>query len=420
MRAIFLSYRRDDSEGQAGRLFDDLVAHFGADSVFMDVAGIEAGRDFRKAIDQHVASCGVLLAMIGKDWVDAKDKQGKRRLDDPTDFVRFEIAAALKRDIPVIPVLVERANMPSVEQLPTDLESFAYRNAVELSHARWNSDVQVLFKALARYVDDTSEGSAALPGMSQASEPPDNMSRGKSQTQTEKAVPSSSSGRSWRTYALTSVLLMLIFIGGFIGFKYYSDNAVIQAEKEETGVQAKADEGKQATEAKNQHANNEAIARAEEERLAIAKAEKVNVGRKEEKFPHPDESSTPKLDKSDIKNDVTGSSQDRVTPQPNNGQLTPWIPFPDFKQALQRQPKGMKFPYNFEGKCMADGGIELRAKFGPLPPGVSYFSYWVEPIGKYEQKSGLRQSEGYTEFSRQTCKLPSGQVFVQSVFIKNK
>ena len=66
MRAIFISYRREDSEGQAGRLFDDLTARFGEDSVFMDVAGIEPGRDFRRVIDEHVASCGVLLAMIGK------------------------------------------------------------------------------------------------------------------------------------------------------------------------------------------------------------------------------------------------------------------------------------------------------------------------------------------------------------------
>ena len=68
MRAIFISYRREDAEGQAGRLFDDLVRHFGEDSVFMDVAGIEPGRDFRRVIDDHVASCGMLLAMIGKTW----------------------------------------------------------------------------------------------------------------------------------------------------------------------------------------------------------------------------------------------------------------------------------------------------------------------------------------------------------------
>jgi len=101
MRAIFISYRREDAEGQAGRLFDDLSAEFGKESVFMDVVGIEAGRDFRRVIDANVASCGVLLAMIGKGWIEAKDESGRRRLDDPMDFVRLETASALKRDIPV-------------------------------------------------------------------------------------------------------------------------------------------------------------------------------------------------------------------------------------------------------------------------------------------------------------------------------
>src|SRR5215212_8467679 len=152
MRAIFISYRREDSEGQAGRLFDDLVAHFGNDSVFMDVAGIEPGRDFRRAIDQQVASCGVLLALIGKNWLDAKNESGNRRLDDPMDFVRLETASALKRDIPVVPVLVRGASMPRAEDLPEDLKELAFRNGVGLTHARWDSDVQVLVKALRPYV----------------------------------------------------------------------------------------------------------------------------------------------------------------------------------------------------------------------------------------------------------------------------
>ena len=152
MRAIFISYRRDDAEGQAGRLFDDLSHHFGADAVFMDVAAIEPGRDFRQAIDQQVAECGVLLAIIGKGWVTARDDAGRRRLDDPMDFVRIETASALKRDIPVVPVLVHGAAMPRAEDLPDDLKALAFRNAVELTHARWESDVQLLAKALRPYV----------------------------------------------------------------------------------------------------------------------------------------------------------------------------------------------------------------------------------------------------------------------------
>src|SRR5215204_3606026 len=152
MRAIFISYRREDTEGQAGRLYDDLATQFGEDSVFMDVAGIEPGRDFRRAIDEQVASCGVLLALIGKRWLDAGDESGRRRLDDPTDFVRVETTSALRRDIPVIPVLVQGASMPRAEQLPPDMAELAYRNGVELSHARWDSDLQVLIRTLRPHV----------------------------------------------------------------------------------------------------------------------------------------------------------------------------------------------------------------------------------------------------------------------------
>lgn len=160
-RAIFISYRRNDSEGEAGRLFDDLVEHFGNDSVFMDVTAIEAGRDFRKAIDESVATCGVLLAIIGSNWVDAKNEAGGRRLEDAADFVRLETASALKRDIPVIPVLVRGARMPRPNQLPDDLKDLAYRNGVELTHARWGSDLQLLIKALDPYVGDFRSSTTA-------------------------------------------------------------------------------------------------------------------------------------------------------------------------------------------------------------------------------------------------------------------
>jgi hypothetical protein len=151
-RAIFISYRRDDTEGEAGRLFDDLVRSFGEDSVFMDVAGINPGVDFRKAIDDNVSNCGVLLAMIGPAWCSIKNADGTRRLDDPNDFVRLEIASALARDVAVIPVLVHDAKMPRPADLPENLKDLAFRNSVEITHARWNSDVQLLTAALGRYV----------------------------------------------------------------------------------------------------------------------------------------------------------------------------------------------------------------------------------------------------------------------------
>ncbi len=150
--AIFISYRRDDAEGEAGRLFDDLTRAFGNDAVFMDVAGIKPGVDFRKAIEDNVASCGVLLAIVGPTWASITGADGTRRLEDPNDFVALEIASALSREVPVIPVLVHEAKMPAANLLPESLKNFSYHNSVEISHARWNSDVQLLVEALKSYV----------------------------------------------------------------------------------------------------------------------------------------------------------------------------------------------------------------------------------------------------------------------------
>lgn len=166
MKPIFISYRRDDAEGQAGRLFEALREVFGAEMVFMDVATIEPGVDFRRAIEKNTASCGVLLALIGRNWLTLADAQGQRRLDDPNDFVRLETASALKRDIPVVPVLVQGATMPRPEQLPEDLRDLAFRNSVELTHARWESDVQVLIGALRKVLGapgDAAGGSRGQP-----------------------------------------------------------------------------------------------------------------------------------------------------------------------------------------------------------------------------------------------------------------
>ena len=150
--AIFISYRRDDSEGEAGRLYDDLIRVFGADAVFMDVSDIHPGKDFRRAIDENVSRCAVLLAIIGPGWTSVKDAAGGRRLDQPNDFVRLEIASALARDIDVIPVLVHGAPMPAPADLPESLQDLAYRNCVELTHTRWNSDVEAFSRTLRQYV----------------------------------------------------------------------------------------------------------------------------------------------------------------------------------------------------------------------------------------------------------------------------
>src|ERR1700757_291822 len=115
---IFISYRRDDASYPAGRLYDRLAAHFPGNQIFMDVDNLLPGIDFVEAIKKNVASCDVLIAVIGKRWLTARDKKRKRRLDNPEDFVRLEIGAALQRGLRVIPVLVDRALMPQSDKLP--------------------------------------------------------------------------------------------------------------------------------------------------------------------------------------------------------------------------------------------------------------------------------------------------------------
>ena len=168
MGSIFISYRRSDSAGESGRLSDDLIARFGSKAVFMDVDAILPGRDFRKAIHENVGGCSVFLAMIGSEWLGATSTTGQRRLDNENDYVRLEIAAALRRDIPVIPVLVRGAHMPKFNELPEEIRDLAYRNSMELTHSRWKSDVQVLGNALAPYLEDASAAPAVAPKLAPA------------------------------------------------------------------------------------------------------------------------------------------------------------------------------------------------------------------------------------------------------------
>ena len=144
MARIFISYRRDDSSSQAGRLYDWLAAHFGQGQVFMDVDTIKPGVDFVETVRQAIGECDGLVAIIGSDWLQVSDATGARRLDDPTDLVRLEIATALERGIPVIPVLVQSAQMPRPADLPEGLRELASRNALEVSDARFRADVERL------------------------------------------------------------------------------------------------------------------------------------------------------------------------------------------------------------------------------------------------------------------------------------
>jgi hypothetical protein len=145
---IFISYRRGDSAGYAGRVLDRLENEFGRDVVFMDVDDIPLGVDFAKFLQDAIAQCDVLLAVIGPDWLDARDEQGRRRLDNPGDFVRIEIATALSRGVVVIPILLQGAPVPRADQLPADLQALAVRNGLEIRHASFHADVGKLITFL--------------------------------------------------------------------------------------------------------------------------------------------------------------------------------------------------------------------------------------------------------------------------------
>jgi hypothetical protein len=148
---IFISYRRGDTAGHAGRLSDGLSARFGPESVFMDLDAIAPGTDFEAKIRDEVSACDVVLVLIGDQWSTVSSQDGRRRIDDPGDYVRQEVAAALARDgLTVVPVLVEGARMPGPAELPDDLKRLARINAIELSDQRWRFDIGRLEDAIAR------------------------------------------------------------------------------------------------------------------------------------------------------------------------------------------------------------------------------------------------------------------------------
>lgn len=149
---IFLNYRREDTRGYAGRLYDRLSNRFDEDQIFRDVDAIPPGIDFLEHIDGVVGQCDLMLVLIGESWVSVKDARGRRRLDDPNDFVGIEIAAALERNIPVIPVLIQGAKMPTEAELPEHLQGLARRNAVEMSDSHWNYDWERLTRGIDQLV----------------------------------------------------------------------------------------------------------------------------------------------------------------------------------------------------------------------------------------------------------------------------
>jgi hypothetical protein len=308
MGSVFINYRRGETAGEARALFNELAATLGKDSVFMDVDNIALGRDFRQVLQERLASCDLMLALIGKDWVDDKSPTGQRRLDNPSDFVRLEIEAALKRNIPVTPVLVQGAQMPSAEQLPESIKDFAYRNGFELSHNRWESDVQEMLKRLGLNkqqdlgaIRETKPPARRTPTENSFAEARDS----------DAATPAAQqpTRRPWFAIVGGSVLAIAVASGGLLYYRTVAeDNAKIEqarleserskaeiearvaaekAEADRARAEAKAAKAKAAAiqaerdqAAKDQAAaaqaakDRAAVAQAERERAAAAQAER--------------------------------------------------------------------------------------------------------------------------------------------------
>jgi hypothetical protein len=163
---VFISYRRQETAWPARQLYDLLEAELGADRVFKDVDDIEPGDDFVERVESAVASCDVLLALIGPQWLTMIDSRGARRLDDPEDFVRLEVETALTRDdVRVIPILVDNAKMPSPQELPEGLAALTRRQAVEIDPV--NFDTRRLLRVLNDTLNDVRTAGSRMDGSGQ-------------------------------------------------------------------------------------------------------------------------------------------------------------------------------------------------------------------------------------------------------------
>jgi hypothetical protein len=146
--SIFLSYRRGDSAGATGRIYDRLVTRYGKDTIFMDVSSLPAGVDFMEHIQRAIQESAVQLVLIGPGWLEAADAEGHRRLELPRDAVRREVEAGLGSQALVIPVLLDSTPMPARERLPDELQALRALNSHSVRHADFDHDMERLIEAI--------------------------------------------------------------------------------------------------------------------------------------------------------------------------------------------------------------------------------------------------------------------------------
>jgi TIR domain/PAN domain len=231
---IFINYRRDDSISTAGRLHDRLAQTFGRKNLFMDVDHIPAGVDFVEYLNSQVTACDVFLAIIGPNWLDSKDDDGRRRFDNPDDFVTIEIAAALARKIRVIPVLVDGARTPKADRLPDSVKPLVRRNAVEVRNTHFGRDAEALANKIGEALQDAQPVKKRWPFLASGA--------------AWLMVP----GR-WRTVAGSTMALLLV---GWIGL--YQVGVPVWVPWAEQPDPARGDKAKAAADAEAQRKATEA------------------------------------------------------------------------------------------------------------------------------------------------------------------
>lgn len=173
MAKLFISYRRDDTQDFTRSVYERLATRFGAANIFMDVDSVPLGSDFRQILRDAVAESSLALVMIGRFWLSVKDDQGRRRLDNPNDFVRIEVEAALARDIPVVPVLAHGVAIPREGDLPPSIAALAFRHGTDVrSDQHFNHDVEQLIARLAPLLEKPAPQSVVVAPAPQPRYPP--------------------------------------------------------------------------------------------------------------------------------------------------------------------------------------------------------------------------------------------------------
>jgi tetratricopeptide (TPR) repeat protein len=252
---IFINYRRDDSIGTAGRLHDRLAQTFGRKNLFMDVDHIPAGVDFVNHLNSQVSGCDIFLVIIGPNWVNAQDDHGRRRLDNSDDFVVVEIAAALARNICVIPVLVDGSPVPRADELPDAIKPLARRNAVEVRNTQFGRDAEALVDKIREALGGPRPAARLWPSLASA------------------ATRLMGLGR-WRSVVASAAPLLVV---GWMGYQVGVPTSSAWTPRTERPDAAAPEKVKAADEARRKAEDAErqrqAALRAEEERRAKAAAE---------------------------------------------------------------------------------------------------------------------------------------------------